>query len=52
MLTVQGWDKDIIASNDLIGEASLDLTSIIEDAVITHRHQFMNRVYWDDWMKQ
>lgn len=51
MLTIQGWDKDIIASNDLIGECQLDLTPIIEDAVVTHRQHFMNKVYWEDWMK-
>ena len=36
-LTIQAWDKDIIASNDIIGSCNLPIDAFIEDAVLTHQ---------------
>lgn len=36
-LKIQGWDKDIIASDDIIGEFNLDVFPIFEDAYLTGR---------------
>ena len=36
-LTVQAWDKDIIASDDLIGSCELNLSPMFEDIKVTGR---------------
>jgi hypothetical protein len=36
--TIQVWDRDFFASNDLIGEAQIDLKPLFEDAVETGRN--------------
>jgi len=51
-LTVQAWDKDIIASNDLIGEFTLDIGPLFRDAYLTGRQQNLTSGYWDNYMKQ
>ena len=35
--TVQIWDRDFFASNDLIGEVNLDLKALFEDVIETGR---------------
>mmetsp|Transcript_20973 Transcript_20973/g.32506 ORF Transcript_20973/g.32506 Transcript_20973/m.32506 type:complete len:180 (+) Transcript_20973:3992-4531(+) len=52
ILTIQGWDKDIIASNDLIGECNIDITTLVEDCVLTKRQMALTQKYWDEWMKE
>ena len=37
ILTIEGWDKDIIASNDLIGSFTLDIGPMFRDAYLTSR---------------
>ena len=37
IFTVQCWDRDFFASNDLIGEVQLDLKSLFEDVIETGR---------------
>lgn len=51
-LSVQAWDKDIIASNDLIGDFNLDISPLFEDVMLTNKKKSFNKKYWNDYMKQ
>lgn len=51
-LTMQAWDKDIIASNDLIGEFTLDIGPLFRDAYLTGRLQSLTKGYWESYMKK
>lgn len=50
-LTIQAWDKDIVASNDLIGSCDLDITPLFNDALLTGRTMGMNSKYFEEYMK-
>jgi len=50
-LTIQAWDKDVIASNDLIGDFNIDLQPIFQDCLLTGRIQTLCKKYWDDYMQ-
>lgn len=47
---MQAWDKDIIASNDLIGSCAIPIDYLVEDATLTHKAQYINIKYFDEWM--
>jgi len=51
-LQLQAWDKDIIASNDLIGEFSLDVAPLFEDCHRLKKIKTFCKQYWDDYMKE
>lgn len=51
ILNVQAWDKDIIASNDLIGSCALPIDYLMEDATVTDTPRYINRKYFDEYMK-
>ena len=51
-LTIQAWDRDITSSNEIIGECAIPLDTLIHDACLTHKAQYINSKYFDDWMKQ
>lgn len=51
-MTIEGWDKDIIASNDLIGSFTLDVGPMFNDAYLTARQGVLTKEYWDTWYKQ
>lgn len=51
MLTIETYDKDIISSNELIGQAQFDIMPIVEDAILTNRMMSMNKKYFNDFMK-
>lgn len=51
ILNIQAWDKDIIASNDLIGSCSLPIGYLMEDAVLTDIPRYINVKYFDEYMK-
>lgn len=51
ILTIQAWDKDIIASNDLIGDFQLDVAPLVEDVILTNKTKVFNKTYWNDYMK-
>ena len=51
-LSIQAWDKDIIASNDLIGDFNLDIAPLVEDAILTNKTQVMCQQYWKTYMKE
>lgn len=48
-LQVQAYDRDLFASNDLIGQAEIDLKPLIEDASLTKTGISLNRKYYDDY---
>lgn len=50
-LTIQAWDKDIVASNDLIGSCDLDITPLFNDALLTGRTMSMSSKYFEEYMK-
>ena len=39
-------------SDDLIGDCQVDLTNLIEDAVLTGKQNFMTEKYWNGHMKE
>jgi Ca2+-dependent lipid-binding protein len=50
-LTIQAWDRDFFASNDLIGDANFDLKYIFEDVVETGRSLALNKKYYTSYLK-
>ena len=50
-LSIQTWDKDIIASNDLIGDFNLDIAPLMEDVYLTGKSKVFNKKFWNDYMK-
>lgn len=50
-LTLQAWDKDIIASNDLIGSCALPIDYLMEDATLTDTPRYINVKYFEEYMK-
>jgi len=52
VLTLQAWDKDIIASNDLIGQCQLDIDYLVKDACLTHTPRYINSRYFAEHMQQ
>lgn len=51
-LSIQAWDKDVIASNDLIGDFQLDIGPLFEDCHLTDKMATFNKDYWHDHMKK
>ena len=51
ILNIEGWDKDIIASNDLIGSFKMDLGPMFSDAYLTGRQGVLTKAYWDSYFK-
>lgn len=52
VMTLQGWDKDVLASNDLIGETQIDLKSLVDDALVKKDRMILQKNYFDNWMKE
>jgi Ca2+-dependent lipid-binding protein len=50
-LTIQAWDKDIVASNDLIGECQIDIEPLFEDVYLTDRQMTLNSKYFEEHFK-
>jgi len=50
-LNIQAWDKDIIASNDLIGSCTLPIDYLMEDALLTDTPKYINSKYFEEYMK-
>ena len=50
-LTIQAWDKDIVASNDLIGECQINIEPLFKDVLLTGRQMTMNTKYFADHLK-
>ncbi len=45
--TVQMYDRDFFKSNDIIGEAAIDLGPVIEDCALTNRQMSINKTYYN-----
>jgi len=50
-LTLQGWDRDFFASNDLIGEAQLNLRPLFEDVIETEKQMGLTKDYYEGYLK-
>jgi Ca2+-dependent lipid-binding protein len=46
--TLQAYDRDIFKSNDIIGEASINLRDIIEDTTLVKKPLGLNKKYFND----
>ena len=44
-------DKDVFGSDENIGEFTLDIFPIYEDAYLTDKLQTLGKNYWDTYMK-
>jgi Ca2+-dependent lipid-binding protein len=49
--TVQVWDRDFFASNDLIGEVNLDLKHIFNDVIEAGRTFSLSKKYYNSFLK-
>ena len=52
ILNIEAWDKDIIASNDLIGSFQIDIGPMFRDCYLTGRQTNLTKGYWDSYLKQ
>lgn len=50
-LKVQAYDLDLFKSNDLIGEAVVDLEALFEDAELAKRQMSLTADYYDEYLK-
>jgi hypothetical protein len=50
MMTLQAWDRDFFKSNDLIGDATLNLKPLIEDVIETGRSISLNKKYYNSYL--
>lgn len=48
---MQAWDRDIISSNELLGEFVVDLGPLFNDVLLTEKQMNMSLEYWQIWMK-
>lgn len=51
-LTVQLYDRDFFKSNDIIGEANIDLKYAIEDSALSKRQLSVNKKYYNEVLKE
>ena len=51
VLTMQAWDRDIIASNDMICEWRLDITEMVRDSKITNGPINLQKKYYNESLK-
>lgn len=45
-LTLQAWDRDIISSNELLGEFVVDIGPLFNDVLLTGKQMNMSLEYW------
>jgi len=50
--TVQMYDRDLFKSNDLIGEAQINLKQMIDDCSLTKNCIQLNKKYYNDTLKK
>ena len=50
-LKIQAYDRDFFKSNDLIGEAEIDLEPLIRDSEISVRPMAVAKDYYDEYLK-
>lgn len=51
ILTMQAWDRDLIASNDMICEWRLDITEMVRDSKITKGPINLQKNYYNDSLR-
>lgn len=51
LFTVQCFDRDFFSSNDLIGEAVLDLKGVFYDVIETGKSFTLNKKYYESFFK-
>jgi hypothetical protein len=52
LFTMQLWDRDLFASNDMIGEAQINLDAIVNDVVESGKQMSINKKYYDSYLKE
>ena len=50
-LSVQAFDRDFFKSNDMIGEASINLRDLLEDCSLVKKPLGLNKSYYEDVLK-
>jgi hypothetical protein len=50
-LSVQAFDRDFFKSNDMIGEASINLRDLLEDCSLVKKPLGLNKSYFEDVLK-
>jgi otoferlin len=51
-MVIQLWDRDLLSSNDIIGEATINLKELIEDAYYTDKPVYMTKQYYDSYLNK
>lgn len=51
-MSLQAYDRDFFKSNDIIGEALLDLKMPILDSALSGRPLCVNKKYYNDYLKE
>ena len=51
-LVIQSWDKDLFKSNDFIGEATVNIKELFEDAILTKKPIALNKKYFNGFFKE
>ena len=51
-LTVQAYDLDLFKSNDLIGQAVIDIEPLFEDSDLAKRPISLSKDYYDEYLKR
>ena len=51
-INFQTWDRDLFKSNDFIGESQFSLRYLFEDAIATQKPMFLNKKYYDNFLKE
>lgn len=49
--TLQTYDRDFFKSNDIIGEATVDLKELLSDSSLTKKPLALNKKYYEDVLK-
>lgn len=50
-LTLQVYDRDFFKSNDIIGEATIDLANLFDDSSLTKKPLDLDKKYYTDYLK-
>jgi hypothetical protein len=51
-LTIQAWDRDFFASNDLIGDTTFNLKPIFDDVIETGRTLELSKKYYSSYLQK
>ena len=51
-LSLQIYDRDILTSNDIIGEATINIKELVEDAFLTDKPVYMTKQHFDSYLNK